>query len=374
MYLHLGFVLLLLISSNTYMTSNASSLSPITDENSHEFDVHFPPFILLGLIPNGNFEEPPQPPNLRKKVIIRGRYSLPKWEIHGLVEYISRGPQPGGFYFPVPRGDEASISQQLPLKPGSYYSLTFAATRTCAQDEVLGVKAGKGSADLTIKHCSVGVEGTFMDTSALVKVTFHNPGVQEDPACGPLLDAIAVKEILPLCHTKGNLVKNGDFEIGPYIFKNFSIGVLLPPHSLDAISPLPGWIVESLKPVKYIDSKHFFVPSGHAAIELVGGRESTTAQIIRTVPNKSYLLTFTIGDARNGCNGSMMVEAFAGKETIKVPLESQGKGDFKSASFKFEAISTRTRITFWSAFYHTKVHDYAYLCGPVLDDVKVVPI
>ena len=121
----------------------------------------------------------------------------------------------------------------------------------------------------------------------------------------------------------GNLVKNGNFEIGPDIFKNFSTGILLPPHSLDAISPLPGWIVESLKPVKYIDSKHFFVPSGQAAIELVGGRECAIAQIIRTVPNKSYLLTFTIGDARNGCNGSMMVEAFASKETIKVPFESQ---------------------------------------------------
>jgi len=180
--------------------------------------------------------------------------------------------------------------------------------------------------------------------------------------------------VLFLFFLAGNLVKNGDFEIGPHVFKNLSTGVLLPPHSLDAISPLPGWILESLKPVKYIDSKHIWVPSGQAAIELVGGRESAIAQIIRTVPNKAYLLTFTIGDARNGCNGSMTVEAFAGKETIKVPFESQGKGGFKRASLKFQAISTRTRLTFWSAFYHTRLYDYAHLCGPVLDDVRVVPI
>ena len=174
---------------------------------------------------------------------------------------------------------------------------------------------------------------------------------------------------MPL-HT-GNLAKNGDFENGPHVFKNFSTGILLPPKQLDLISPLPGWIIESLKPVKYIDKKHFFVPSGFAAIELVAGRESTIAQIIRTIPNKFYNLTFTIGDAKNACHGSMMVEAFAAKETLKVPYESQGKGGFKIASFKFQAISARTGITFFSAHYHTRLHDYGHMCGPVLDNVRV---
>ncbi|XVE95954.1 hypothetical protein REPUB_Repub02eG0180000 [Reevesia pubescens] len=114
-----------------------------------------------------------------------------------------------------------------------------------------------------------------------------------------------------LRYTKGNLVKNGGFEIGPHTFKNFSTGVILPPHSQDKISPLLGWIIESLKPVKYIDKKHFSVPSGLFTIEMVVGRESAIAQIIRTVPNKFYTLTFTIGDAKNGCYGSMMVEAFS---------------------------------------------------------------
>ncbi|CAN1176684.1 Protein DUF642 L-GALACTONO-1,4-LACTONE-RESPONSIVE GENE 2, partial [Linum perenne] len=33
-------------------------------------------------------------------------------------------------------------------------------------------------------------------------------------------------------------------------------------------SPLPGWIVESLKAVKYIDSDHSSVPQGRRAVEL----------------------------------------------------------------------------------------------------------
>ncbi|PON38847.1 Galactose-binding domain-like [Parasponia andersonii] len=336
------------------------------------------------LLPNGDFEEAPKTSNLKKTVIV-GKYSLPKWEINGLVEYISGGPQPGSFYFPMPRGEhavrlgnEASVSQNVVVKPGSVYSLTFGATRTCAQDEVLRITVGARSADLSIQtlYSSDGGDTyawAFKALSKVVKVTFHNPGIQEDPTCGPLLDHIAMKEMTPLRLIKGNLMKNGDFENGPHVFKNFSTGILLPPKIQDLISPLPGWIIESLKPVKYIDRKHFSVPSGLAAVELVAGTESAIAQIIRTTPNKFYNLSFTIGDAKNGCHGSMMVEAFAGKETLKVPFVSQGKGEFKTASIKFQAIASRTRITFYSAYYHTKINDFGHMCGPVLDNVVVLP-
>ncbi|EEF30304.1 conserved hypothetical protein [Ricinus communis] len=340
---------------------------------------------LDGLVENGNFEQAPAEANLKKTVIV-GKYSLPKWEINGLVEYVSGGPQPGGFYLAIPRGahavrlgNEASISQILNLKPGSFYALTFGATRTCAQDEVLRVSVPGQSSDVPLQtlYSSDGGDTyalAFGAISKAVQVTFHNPGIQEDPSCGPLLDAIAIKEMRPPSYTEGDLVKNGGFEAGPHVFKNFSTGVLLPPKQLDLVSPLPGWIIESLKPVKYIDSKHFFVPSGFAAIELVAGRESAIAQDIRTIPGKSYNLRFTIGDAKNGCHGSMMVEAFAAKETLKVPFESQGKGGSKTASFKFQAIAAKTRITFYSAYYHTKLNDFGHMCGPVLDDVIVFPL
>ncbi|XP_010241207.1 PREDICTED: uncharacterized protein LOC104585883 [Nelumbo nucifera] len=340
---------------------------------------------LEGLLPNGNFEEPPNPSTLHKTVI-QGKYSLPKWEINGLVEYISGGPQPGGMYFPVVHGvhavrlgNEASISQTIPVKPGSLYSLTFGSSRTCAQDEVLRVSVPPLSGDLPLQtlYSSNGGDTyawAFRPTSNFAKVIFHNLGVQEDPACGPLLDAVAIKELLPPMPTRDNLVRNGGFEEGPHLLKNSTNGVLLPPKQEDATSPLPGWIIESLKAVKFIDSAHFNVPYGSAAVELVAGKESAIAQVIRTVPNKLYNLTFTVGDARNGCHGSMSVEAFAGAETLKVPFESKGKGGFKAVSFKFKAVGARTRITFFSSFYHTRVDDYGSLCGPILDQVRVFPV
>ncbi|CAK9187439.1 unnamed protein product [Ilex paraguariensis] len=343
-------------------------------------------FIFIqGFLPNGNFETKPKPTDL-KKTVLQGKYSLPKWEISGLVEYIHGGPQPGGMYFAVAHGvhavrlgNEASISQTIPVKNGSLYALTFGASRTCAQDEVLRISVPPQSGDLPIQtlYSSDGADTYawgFIAKSNAVKVIFHNPGVQEDPTCGPLLDAVAIKELFHPMPTRGNLIKNSGFEEGPHRFMNSSNGVLLPPKQEDLMSPLPGWIIESLKAVKFIDSKHFNVPFGLAAIELVAGRESAIAQIIRTVPNKVYNCTFTVGDAKNGCHGSMMVEAFAAKDTLKAPFTSRGKGEFKTVSFKFTAISARTRLTFFSSFYHTRVDDYGSLCGPVIDQVSVLHV
>ncbi|KAL4384302.1 hypothetical protein GQ457_15G026900 [Hibiscus cannabinus] len=95
-----------------------------------------------------------------------------------------------------------------------------------------------------------------------------------------------------------NLVKNHFFKEGPYHLVNSTNGVLLPPRQEDFTSPLPGWIIESLKVVKFNDSKQFNVPVGYAAIELVAGRESAIARILRIIPNKTYNMTFIIGDAR----------------------------------------------------------------------------
>nr|AFK43850.1 unknown [Lotus japonicus] len=90
--------------------------------------------------------------------------------------------------------------------------------------------------------------------------------------------------------------------------------------------------------------------------------------------NKVYNITFSVGDAKNGCHGSMMVEAFAAKDTFKVPFKSVGKGKFVTVSFKFKAIAPRTRLTFYSSYYHTRTDDFGSLCGPVLDRVIVFPV
>lgn len=166
-----------------------------------------------GYLPNGDFEELPKPTNLKKTVLV-GKHALPKWEINGFVEFIAGGPQPGGMFFPVSHGvhairlgNEASISQTITVKPGALYALTFGASRTCAQDEVLRVSVPPQSGDLPLQTL-YDINGDtyawgFRAKTNIVTVTFHNPGVQEDPACGPLIDAVAIKELYPPMLTRG---------------------------------------------------------------------------------------------------------------------------------------------------------------------------
>ncbi|KAL1212653.1 Protein DUF642 L-GALACTONO-1,4-LACTONE-RESPONSIVE GENE 2 [Cardamine amara subsp. amara] len=68
----------------------------------------------------------------------------------------------------------------------------------------------------------------------------------------------------------------------------------------------------------------------------------------------------------------MVVEAFAGKETLKVPYG--GTGGFKRASIRFAAVSNRSRVMFYSTFYSMRSDDFSSLCGPVIDDVKLISV
>ncbi|KAG8100344.1 hypothetical protein GUJ93_ZPchr0013g33827 [Zizania palustris] len=171
-----------------------------------------------------------------------------------------------------------------------------------------------------------------------------------------------------------NLIRNGDFEAGPAAIQNSTAGVLLPPKQKDATSPLPGWIIESLRPVRLIDAPHFSVPHGQRAVELIAGREGAIAQVIRTAPGRAYNLRFAVGDARDGCEGAMLVHAIAGNATAAVPFASRGGGGARHASLRFVASGRRTRVTFFSSYYHTSAGDGVSLCGPVLDQVKLQPL
>lgn len=176
----------------------------------------------------------------------------------------------------------------------------------------------------------------------------------------------------PFKFSSVSLLKNGNFEEGPYILPNTTWGVLIPPNIEDSHSPLPGWMVESLKAVKYIDAPYFSIPKGRRAVELVAGKESALAQVVRTIPGKLYALTFSVGDAANSCEGSMLVEAYAARDNVKVPYESKGSGGFKRGVLRFKAIAERTRVVFLSSFYHSKTD--GSLCGPVVDDVTLVSV
>ncbi|XP_027332094.1 uncharacterized protein LOC113847290 isoform X2 [Abrus precatorius] len=337
-------------------------------------------------VANGNFELGPKPSDLKGTVVVGGSHAIPEWVISGYVEYIKSGQKQGDMLLVVPEGayavrlgNEASIKQKIKVIKGMYYSITFMVARTCAQEERLNISVAPdwGVIPIQTLYTSSGwdpIAYGFKAMSDVVDMLIHNPGKEEDPACGPLIDSIALRTLYPPKPTNKNLLKNGGFEEGPYVFPNSSWGVIIPPNIEDDHSPLPGWMVESLKAVKYIDSAHFSVPEGKRAVELLAGKESAIAQVARTIPGKTYVLSFSVGDASNSCEGSMIVEAYAGKDTIKVPYESKGKGGFKRAALKFVATTPRTRIMFLSTFYTMRSDDFSSLCGPVIDDVKLLSL
>ncbi|KAL8458092.1 hypothetical protein ACS0TY_035824 [Phlomoides rotata] len=316
-------------------------------------------------------------------------HAIPYWEISGFVEYIKSGQQQGDMMLVVPEGasavrlgDEASIKTKVKVTSGVFYSISFSAARTCAQDEKLNIsvvpnKEPKDWGILPIQtvYSSDGWDSYswgFLAQYDDIEITIHNPGRDKNRACGPLIDSVGLKALVKPTRKRGNMLKNGNFEEGPYIFPNTSWGVLIPPNIEDDHSPLPGWIIESLKAVKYVDSDHFGVPEGKRAVELVAGRESVIVQIVKTVTGKIYALVFSIGDAKNSCKGSMMVEATAGTSVLRLPYESKGIGGFKRGALKFKAFSNRTSIRFSSSFYHMKSDNTGTLCGPVIDDVRLV--
>ncbi|THU45409.1 hypothetical protein C4D60_Mb02t17630 [Musa balbisiana] len=338
-----------------------------------------------GLLPNGNFELGPKPKEMKGTQVI-GRNAIPQWQITGFVEYIQWGQKQGDMLLVVPEGsyavrlgNDASIKQKVKLAKGMRYSLTFSAARTCAQEERLNVSASPESGVLPMQtmYSSNGWDSyawAWLAKSDEVEVVIHNPSVSEDPACGPLIDSVAIKQLIPPRRTNTNVLKNGGFEEGPYILPNTTWGVVIPPHIEDDHSPLPGWMVESLKAVRYLDADDFSVPRGRRAVELLAGKESAIAQVVRTVPGRRYALAFAVGDAGNACEGSLQVEAFAGEHTMNVPYESKGKGGWKRAVLRFTATAARTRVVFWSSNYYTRSDDLSSLCGPVLDDVSLVSV
>ena len=168
-----------------------------------------------------------------------------------------------------------------------------------------------------------------------------------------------------------NAVLNGDFEEGPWMFRNASLGVLLPTNLDEETSSLPGWIVESNRAVRYIDSNHFTVPEGKRAIELLSGKEGIISQMVVTKPNKAYRMSFSLGHANDKCKQPLAVMAFAGDQAENIHYTPNSNATFQTADVNFTAKAERTRVAFYSVYYNTRSDDQTSLCGPVVDDVRV---
>lgn len=162
-----------------------------------------------------------------------------------------------------------------------------------------------------------------------------------------------------------NLLLNGGFEYGPEFLNKSTEGILIDPAPSPVQSPLPEWSV--LGTVRYIDSNHFFVPQGNAAVEIVSGVSAGVQMATQLTEGSTYKLEFTLGDANNSCVEDFIVEAQAGSTGQNFTLSSQGRGSAKKFSIEFKADSSVTPISFTS--YTTSQTKDGVLCGPVVDDV-----
>ncbi|KAG6423598.1 hypothetical protein SASPL_113999 [Salvia splendens] len=336
-----------------------------------------------GELVNGDFETPPTGGFSSEAGISDGPVSIPGWKTNGTVEVVESGQKQGGMILIVPQGahavrlgNDAEISQEVAVEKGALYSVTFSAARTCAQLESLNVSVPPASQTIDLQTL-YSIQGwdtyawAFQAAEAEARVVFRNPGMEDDPTCGPIIDDIAIKKLFVPDRPKDNAVVNGDFEEGPWMFRNESLGVLLPTNLDEETSSLPGWMVESNRAVRYVDSNHFTVPGGKRAVELLSGKEGIISQMVETKPNKPYRLTFSLGQGGDACKQPLAVMVFAGDQAENIHYTPDSNSTFQTANVNFTSKAERTRVAFYSVYYNTRTDDLSSLCGPVVDDVRV---
>ncbi|CAF1818878.1 hypothetical protein HID58_059170 [Brassica napus] len=362
--------LMLLVGLCVFAAASDGKTSPVED----------------GLVVNGDFETPPSN-GFPDDAMVQDSTEIPSWRSDGTVELIKSGQKQGGMILIVPEGrhavrlgNDAEISQELAVEKGFIYSVTFSAARTCAQLESLNVSVASDEpiASQTIDLQTLySVQGwdpyawAFEAVEDRVRLVFRNPGMEDDPTCGPIIDDIAVKKLFTPDKPKGNAVVNGDFEEGPWMFRNTTLGVLLPTNLDEETSSLPGWTVESNRAVRFIDSDHFSVPEGKRAVELLSGKEGIISQMVETKANVPYKMSFSLGHAGDKCKEPLAVMAFAGDQAQNFHYMAQANSSFEVSELNFTAKADRTRIAFYSVYYNTRTDDMSSLCGPVIDDVRV---
>lgn len=162
-----------------------------------------------------------------------------------------------------------------------------------------------------------------------------------------------------------NLLLNGGFEAGPEFLSTSSQGILLDSVPTPDQSALRQWSV--IGTVKYIDSKHFSVPRGNAAVEIVSGVSTGIQTATSLSEGSTYNLEFMLGDANDACEGRFIVGVKAGSVSQNFTLQSSGTGSATQHSLTFKAGSGQTSISFLSL--STSQTKDGVFCGPVVDEV-----
>ncbi|XAR64399.1 hypothetical protein NMG60_11024718, partial [Bertholletia excelsa] len=173
--------------------------------------------------------------------------------------------------------------------------------------------------------------------------------------CDPIVDMFLIKGI-------GAPIGYGG---GAAFLKNSSEGILLDEEPDPLQTPQQQWAI--IGTAKYIDSKHYSVPKGKAAVELVSGAPSGLLVTAAFTKDTTHKLEFMLGDANNSCVGDLTMYAQAATQIQNFTLRSNSTGSAQKQLMTFKADSRLTPISI-VRFNESQTSD-SVLCGPVIDNI-----
>ncbi|CAI9302539.1 unnamed protein product [Lactuca saligna] len=257
-------------------------------------------FILLFLVSlvyskvtleNSGFESPPTnlTTNSTSQFILLDTKTnrIPGWSFNGTVWNVTADenvslPENG---HGVQLGPNGMINQTFKQDENYDFILTFTlapSSPDCANSTSVNV-SGPSASEVFFFRESLGTEmwQTYAYSlwnqiglmSLQIQSTSTSNNNSNNITCWPIVDTILVTGIeSPRWYSDNGFVNSG-FEVGPAFIGNSSQGVLFEadssyPYS-SVQSPLQYWTILGI--VKYIDSKHYAVPRGGRAVELVSG-------------------------------------------------------------------------------------------------------
>ncbi|XVF57784.1 hypothetical protein PTKIN_Ptkin07bG0009900 [Pterospermum kingtungense] len=362
---------------------------PIFTLHLHLFFFFLVGFVSADYLQNPSFESPPN--NLTGNstsapfVLLNENNTIPGWTFQGTVEYVTAGQTialPDNNGHGILLGQDGKLNQTFKADAEFMnYILTFTLApggQNCSANASVEVSGPDNQGVFSFKQ-HYGEEtwqsyGLFLGLGGQeepINLVFETQAIESDDnsTCWPVIGSLLVKSVETLLQGKDNLLQNGGFEFGPEFLSNSTQGILLDSALSPVQSPLRQWTVVGT--IKYIDSKHFYVPQGNAAVEIVSGASTGIRTDITLTAGSSYNLNYTLGDANNGCEGDFIVEVQAGPIAQNFTVKSKGTGSAQKLSMKFEAAGSHaTPISFIS--YATSQTKDGVFCGPVVDDVVLV--
>ncbi|XP_030544651.2 uncharacterized protein LOC115751080 [Rhodamnia argentea] len=340
-------------------------------------------FLLLGfasaadLLQNPDFETPPPgvPANSTGPFLLWQNDTLPGWSFSGEVYYLTASGD--GQRRAVQLGQDGTINQTFAASADyADYLVTFAIASSgganCSSNGSVVISAPDSRGVFPVGEKQRAVYGQFLGSwgdREAIDLVIGSETTESDvnATCWPVVDSIVLKSITSLVKANDNELVNGGFEFGPDFLADSNEGVLLQPAQSPVQSPLREWSI--LGTVKYIDSKHFFIPQGNAAVEFVSGNSSGIQTAAQLTKDSSYTLEFMLGDGNDSCVGDLEVRAQAGSVLQNYTIQSKGMGSAQKFSFKFKADSdTGTTPISFVSYVSSQTKD-GTLCGPVVDDV-----